>query len=119
MLLDICTDFGKEFEVDFGEEKCKIVFFTKSGDVEQKPIYTLQGKTLQEAEYYNYLGILISNGDNYVSEMQKKLVKKANKLKGAICHMATFAYNRYSVGRTVWKAVAIPGFTYSNDILTS
>lgn len=49
--------------------------------------------------------------------MQKKLVKKANKLKGATCHAANFSYNRYSVGRTIWKSVAVPGLTYSNEVI--
>lgn len=93
------------------------MFFDKE-EGDEKTVFTLQGKVVKEAVSYKYLGVMISNGENYLEEMEKNLLKKTNKLKGITTHTATFSYNAYSVGRMIWKMVAVPSMTYSNEVTT-
>ncbi|CAN8022845.1 unnamed protein product [Ixodes persulcatus] len=45
------------------------------------------------------------------------MVAKSNQLKGAVWHLARHSYNKYSVGRILWKTLAGPAVTYANDAL--
>lgn len=117
-LLNKCTDFADEFNVTFGEEKCNVIHYRDLEVQDVKPVYMLQGRILKETDNYTYLGIIISNNkDNYLDKTQEKLIKKANKQKWAVQHTANFSYNRYSVGRTLWKAVGVPSLTYGNEAI--
>ncbi|KAH7932963.1 hypothetical protein HPB49_005284 [Dermacentor silvarum] len=47
----------------------------------------------------------------------KRISKKSNRLKGHIWNLARHSYNPYTVGRTLWKAIAVPATTYADGAL--
>ena len=80
--------------------------------------FTLNNKPLEIMDHYKYLGITFCQDQkSYLKEHQKLLVEKGWRLFGGLKHKIRGSYNRFVVGKTLWKSVAVPALTYGTDAL--
>ncbi|KAG0422972.1 hypothetical protein HPB47_001258, partial [Ixodes persulcatus] len=113
-LMNICTEEASRDNFKFNAEKTQWLSFNTEGD--QK--FYLQNHVVKKTTSYKYLGVTITSDKDYLAQHERNMVAKSNQLKGAVWHLARHSYNKYSVGRILWKTLAVPAVTYANDALT-
>ena len=116
-LLKIAEEFSNETGLKFSESKCKILSFSNSTDT-SKEVFALNGKHLEKVSQYKYLGVIFNDdAKHYLVEHEKTLIEKAWRLFGALKQKIRCAFNKFKVGKTLWKAVAVPALTFGSDAL--
>ncbi|KAG0414721.1 hypothetical protein HPB47_008092 [Ixodes persulcatus] len=113
-MMDICTRVAARDNLKLNAGKTQWIGFNVNLDT----TFYLQNQTVQKTTAYKYLGVTITHGKQYLTEQEENIIKKSNKLKGVVWHLARHSYNKYSVGRVLWKSLAVPAVTYANDGLT-
>ncbi|KAH7952920.1 hypothetical protein HPB49_002620 [Dermacentor silvarum] len=112
--LDICSRVAGNDQLRFNTEKTQYLGININNTGNE---FTLQGNLIKKTSEYKYLGVTLCDQPNYLYHHQNALVKKSNRLKGNIWNLARHSYNPYTVGRTLWKAIAVPATTYADDAL--
>ncbi|KAM7281199.1 hypothetical protein ISCGN_006048 [Ixodes scapularis] len=113
-MMDICTRVAARDNLKFNAGKTQWMGFNANLDT----TFYLQNQKVQKTTAYKYLGVTITHSKEYLTEQEENVIKKSNKLKGVVWHLARHSYNKYSVGRVLWKSLAVPAVTYANDALT-
>ena len=115
-LLDICNAWGEERGMEFCGDKSGFMAFGK----ERKEEFRLSVGDVEvgRVKEYEYLGVCLSELDDYMAAMKNKIIKKTARVKGIIKHTGLWGYSRYEVVRILWKMVAVPGATFANEVLT-
>ena len=82
-----------------------------------KSQWVLGNNILEVVEKYTYLGIEI-NKDGIGGERQRKLNEgKARRMSGMIINGRSRNINKYEVGRSLWKGIAVPFCLYGSEII--
>ena len=111
-LLEITRNYGKEWDLCFSAKKCKVLEFNSVG----KSLWVLGNDVLQIVEKYTYLGIEISK-EGIGEEKQRRINEgKARRMAGMIINGGSRQINKYEVGRSLWKGVAVPYCLYGSEI---
>ncbi|KAG0421062.1 hypothetical protein HPB47_003046 [Ixodes persulcatus] len=113
-LMNICTEEASRDNFKFNAEKTQWLSFNTEGDQN----FYLQNHVVKKTTSYKYLGVTITSDKDYLAQHERNILAKSNQLKGAVWHLARHSYNKYSVGRILWKTLAVPAVTYANDALT-
>ncbi|XP_075730750.1 uncharacterized protein LOC142774246 [Rhipicephalus microplus] len=77
----------------------------------------IQKVTLEITDKYQYLGVCICNGTEYLREHEIYAMTKGNRNAAVMKNRALLNYNRYDVVRGIWKGVMVPGLTFGNAVL--
>ena len=73
VLLHICRDWGEEKGMEFCGEKSGVMAF---GTERRKEFnLTIGNVTVQRVKEYEYLGVCLSEEDDFIAKMKEKLVK--------------------------------------------
>jgi sorting nexin-29 len=113
-LLDITATFGEESKLNFCREKSKFMVFSGSED---KTELKLGKETIERTSNYTYLGITLTDKQDYLDEERTIRLKKVGRSVGAIKNKGIYSYNKYEVIRILWKCVAVPVATYADEVL--
>jgi hypothetical protein len=86
---------------------------------EQAHRWLLGSLEVEECSEYTYLGVVLEANKAIFKKHKASIIAKANKLSGWVKHVAFRSHNKYLIGRTLWKSVAVPSLTYGNEIVPS
>jgi hypothetical protein len=123
--LDVATGFSEDVLLKYSFSKSKIMAFAprinaNSTNVVDKVqgVFSLGGETLELVSTYKYLGITFSSGrEGYLAEHEKNMLKRAWQFLGGLKSFVRLSFNRFVVGKALWKCVAVPSLTYGFDAL--
>ncbi|XP_037526208.2 retrovirus-related Pol polyprotein from type-2 retrotransposable element R2DM [Rhipicephalus sanguineus] len=115
-LLDICAREGTDLGLNFSARKSAAMRFTPWEAV-RDPTLLLQGKEIEWADRYKYLGVTVTATMNYICGYEKELRAKALKRRAFLGSRALWAFSRYEVTRELWKGVAVPALTFGNAVV--
>ena len=74
--------------------------------------------TLNETEFYKYLGITLSRGKrNVFGDHLTRMVTKSKQLGGVLRAKASGSWDKLTVGNELWNHIACPGILYGCEIL--
>ena len=111
-LLKIADNYGKEWNLKYSARKCKVMEVNSKEEGQ----WVLGNNILEVVDKYNYLGLEIYQ-DGVGGEKQRKISEeKARKMTGMIINSGLRSVNRYEVGRSLWKAMAVPYCLYGSEI---
>lgn len=111
-LLHITNTYGKEWELKFSEKKCKVMEF----NTEERNQWVLGNTVLEIVDKYIYLGLEV-NKEGIGEEKQRKINEgKARKMAGIIMNSGSRSINKFDVGKSLWKGVAVPYCLYGSEI---
>ena len=113
-LLEITKNYGREWNLRFGARKCKAMEYNSTG----KSQWVLGNNILEVVEKYTYLGIEVGQ-EGIGEEKQRKINEgKARRMAGMIINGGSRLVNKYEVGRSLWKGIALPYCLYGVEITT-
>ena len=115
LLLNVTTEVGDSLQLTFNPAKSAIVIFSKDGLGTDRPLH-VQGKELPKQESYKYLGIVIDQSRDYLTEQSAMWEAKAVKVLRQLHAQSLWAFSRFEISRIHWKAVAVPSLTYGNAV---
>ena len=111
-LLRIATKFGRDFKLNFSARKCQVMEFNNNEENQ----WILGNNILEVVEKYTYLGMEVSK-EGIGQERQRKINEgKASRMSGMIINGGNMAMNKYSIGRSLWKGMAVPYCLYGSEI---
>lgn len=112
-MLNIVSNYGKEWSVKFSPSKCKIMLF---GNIQDEG-WILENNVLEVVNEYKYLGFTVCNNQEDIFEKHKR-EKELGMLQmmGMIRSIAKKHVNMYKIVRELWKGIAIPRALYGYDI---
>ena len=113
-LLRVVSDFGEEMNLLFNPEKSAIVEFAECADSERA--FLVQNRTLPVMDSYKYLGVTLSNGNNYLEEQEKIWEARAEKVLRQMHARSLWRFNRFEITKIQWKSTAVPASTYANSV---
>ena len=116
-MLNITTDVGNELLLTFNPTKSAIVIFAEDGIGNERPLY-IHGKELPVEKSYKYLGMVLDDSRDYLSEQEKIWEDKSARALRQLHAQSLWAFNRFEISRVHWKAVAVPKITYGNAVTT-
>ena len=64
-LIDICTEYGDFWCVEYNFKKTKVVTFGRQRSVLNDVAFTLKGKVIDVVEKWKYLGVTVVSGDDF------------------------------------------------------
>src|SRR5690606_3811275 len=105
----------------FNQKKSAVIDFSlhsMDDEANRSTIFTLQNQDIEMSNRYKYLGVVLTNEENYLKENEKNLRNRAVKQKHILHAKALWSFSRYQVLRSTWKAVAVPALTFANAVLT-
>ena len=114
-LLDVVSEYGKDFSVRFSSEKSKVMIVNRTED-ERQSTWRLGENELEQTCEYKYLGICLSV--NGCERAKSEKISQLNQWVGRLGSVARMRASRYDVIREVWKSVAVPGIMYGMDVIT-
>lgn len=79
--------------------------------------FYVQNFGISQTTEYKYLGIIIESQRDYLKKQEKEVIATMNRKKGHVWHLARHSYNPYTVGKILWKTMAVPSATYANEVL--
>ena len=80
--------------------------------------WVLGDNVLEMVERYTYLGMVVS-GEGIGGERQRKISEgKARRAAGMILNGGSRVINKYEVGRSLWKGMAVPHCLYGAEVTT-
>ena len=113
-LLEITKNYGREWNLRFSARKCKAMEYNSTG----KSQWVLGNIILEVVEKYTYLGIEVGK-EGIGEEKQRKINEgKARRMAGMIINGGSRLVNKYEVGRSLWKGIALPYCLYGVEITT-
>ncbi|XP_064468588.1 uncharacterized protein LOC135380802 [Ornithodoros turicata] len=114
-LLNLCTKTAELNGMKFSKEKTQWMKIGRNSASSET--FSLQNFVITHTNEYKYLGVLLQNQPDYLEKYEKSIIANTNRKKGHIWHLARHSYNPYSVGKLLWKTVAVPAATYANEAL--
>ena len=108
------SDFGEERNLIFNPDKSAIVEFAGCADSERA--FLVQNRSLPMMDSYKYLGVTLSNGNNYLEEQEKIWEARAEKVLRQMHARALWGFNRFEITKIQWKSTAVPALTYANSV---
>lgn len=118
VLLRVTSEFGRELDLKFNPEKSAIVVFSDNNLGTQKNL-SIQNEQLPIQRSYKYLGITISNGNNYLDEQELEWRRMADIALQRLHAQSLWTFNRFEISKIQWKATAVPRLTYGNAVTAS
>ena len=98
-MLNITTDYAREFSMTFGETKCGVMRY----NTEDTRDFNLGRLVMKRFNKYKYLGIRYENTGMEGAKYEK--VFKANQWWGRLGSIAKLRANRYEILRGIWKNI--------------
>ncbi|XP_018497621.1 uncharacterized protein LOC108865252 [Galendromus occidentalis] len=113
----ITSAFGRTRQLTTNPKKSAVVVFSNHsiGDSSRLQV---QGKVLPVSHEYTYLGITLSDEQNYLSKHEEKLKMMAKKTLHQMHAQILWGFNKFEMSRAYWKGVAVPKLTYGNAVTT-
>ena len=72
-LIDICTEYGDFWCIEYNFKKTKVVTFGKQRTHLSDITFTLNGKSIDVVEKWKYLGVTVLSGDNFICSSDEDL----------------------------------------------
>ena len=113
-MLDVVSEYGRDFAVKFSREKSKVMIVNRSED-ERDATWRLGEDELQQENEYKYLGVWMS--PNGCEKMKNEKISMTNQWVGRLGSVARMRASKYDVLRDVWKSVAVPSIMYGMDVI--
>ena len=111
-LLRIAQEYGREWDIRYSERKCKVIEYNSAGGSQ----WVLGNSILEVVDKYTYLGLEI-NKEGVGGERQRKINEgKARRMTGMIINGGNRSINKYEIGRSLWKGMAVPYCLYGSEI---
>ena len=111
-LLRIAETYGREWDIRFNGVKCKVMEYNSTGNSQ----WVLGNAILEVVEKYSYLGIEV-NKEGIGGEKQRKINEgKARRMTGMIINGGKRSINKFELGRSLWKGMAVPYYLYGSEI---
>ena len=116
-LLEITSDFGNEMDLHFNPKKSATIVFSRYhiGDCRE---LLVQGEVIPLEHEYKYLGITLCDGSNYLVKQEQIWISESKRALHQMQATLLWSSNRFELGKTFWKAVAVPKLTYTNAVTT-
>ena len=114
-LLDVVSEYGRDFGVKFSSEKSKVMIVNRSEN-ERNATWKLEENELEQTSEYKYLGICMS--PNGCEKVKYEKISQLNQWVGRLGSVARMRASKYDVLREVWKSVAVPSIMYGMDVIT-
>ena len=111
--LRVVSDFGEEMNLLFNSEKIAIVEFAECADSEGA--FLVQSRALPVMDSYKYLGVTLSNGNNYLEEQEKIWEDRAEKVLRQMHARSLWRFNWFEIIKIQWKSTAVSALTYANS----
>jgi hypothetical protein len=111
--LHILTRYGSDNNIKYSTSKCQIMAY----NTDDKPALYLSDSLLDYTDDYTYLGVTFTTDKNIFKSHIQTTIKKSKRLEGLVRSIAHRSCNKPWVGRHLWKAVAVPALTYSNEVI--
>lgn len=105
-LINISGQEAADLGLGFSTEKLGIMVFNDTS----ADSVSIQHAELPRVKEHKYLGVWITEGDNYLKTREEQLEYKRKR------NAAITGYNIYEVGRGMWKGVMFPGLTFTNAV---
>ena len=112
-LLDVAYSVGVDLGLKFSSDKTRVM---KLNDATVRN-WALGPLDVLECQEYVYLGVTLESNKTIFKKHKDLTIAKANKLCGWVKHIAYRSHNKYLIGRTLWKSVAVPAITYGNELI--
>ena len=111
-LLQLASRYGREWNVRYSGRKSKVIEFNS----QEEGQWVLGNNILEVVDKYTYLGLEVSK-EGIGGERQMKINEgKARKMTGMIVNAGSRSINKYEVGRSLWKGMAVPYCLYGSEI---
>lgn len=111
-LLQVASIYGREWNVRYSARKCKVMEFNSQKEGQ----WILGNSILEVVDRYTYLGLEVSK-EGIGGEKQMKINEgKARRMTGMIINAGVRSINKYEVGRSLWKGMAVPYCLYGSEI---
>ena len=111
-MLQVADRYGQEWSVRYSDSKCKVMEFNS----QEEGQWVLGNSILEVVDKYTYLGLEVSK-EGIGGERQMKINEgKARKMTGMVINAGNRSVNRYEVGRSIWKGMAVPYCLYGSEI---
>ena len=117
-LLDVVSEFGRDFNVNFSKEKSQVLIIN-GGEDDADLTWTLRGSTIGitigTTHEYEYLGMLVD--EKGCENTKQDRISRANQWVGRLSSVARTRANKYEVVRGVWKGMAVPSLMYGLETM--
>ena len=102
-LLDICTEYGLEYDVLFNPDKTKLIYFDNV-KCNSSPNIRLSGKPIEIVEYDKHLGFVVGNVEpqHIISQAVNEFLGKVNMVK------SHFKYIPHEIMYKLFKTYCMP-----------
>ncbi|XP_049272057.1 uncharacterized protein LOC125758663 [Rhipicephalus sanguineus] len=99
----------------FNPKKSAVLRF--SGDCGEAAVVLPNGEELPRLEEYRYLGVILSTSDKLIAGHETHLRQVAQRANRILRRQCLCGCSRYHMVRDLWKAVHVPGLTYTNSAI--
>lgn len=111
-MLTISRKYGVEWYLRYSENKCKVMEFNSMEESQ----WVLGNNILEIVDKFTYLGMEVSR-EGIGGERQRKINEgKARRMAGMILNGGSRQINKFEVGRSLWKGVAVPYCLYGTEV---
>ena len=113
-ILQTVDRYGRNWNMKFSARKCKVIQINDEKDNQ----WVLGNNVLEVVKKYTYLGMEVSH-EGVGGERQRKINEgKTRSAAGMILNGGSRVINRYEVGRSLWKGMAVPYCLYGSELIT-
>lgn len=115
-LICICETEAATLGLRFNAKKSAVLQLAGSDEAKLNSL-VLNGEQAQVQESYKYLGVVLTNKPEYLSDHYTHLRQAAVRGTNVLRKRNLWSCNRFLVTRELWKAVVVPGLTFANAVL--
>ncbi|KAG0422198.1 hypothetical protein HPB47_001940, partial [Ixodes persulcatus] len=112
----ICETEVATLGLRFNAKKSAVLQLAGSDEAKLNSL-VLNGEQAQVQESYKYLGVVLTNKPEYLSDHYAHLRQAAVRGKNVLRKRNLWSCNRFLLTRELWKAVVVPGLTFANAVL--
>ncbi|KAG0422491.1 hypothetical protein HPB47_001687 [Ixodes persulcatus] len=115
-LLATCETEADQLQLRFNAHKSATVIFSR--EEESIEPFILQGAAIPVCTKYRHLGLTLSATENYLAEYHQNLRTSSVRKRNILRRRCLWSCDQYVVTRELWKAVAAPGLTFGNSVIS-